>query len=262
MKRGTALLMTAITAALFGFGSNLKAGDKTRNDKSEIRNSTFEAQGGFRTDRLSAKQLRTWRKIEDVVFARDNAGSLLHPKLENLWRQVESSGCSIFIEMTAQETENMAGKFIVENPGQDGKHSVLSIHIYVSTIDKANTSNWARRADGFIPFEKLENEKRYAEVLGHELEHAVRTIQDPEYAALSGEQDRLEAEFRSRIRKEGKAAMDGNIELSRRLDFLARQIEAPANAVEIEVWHELVQRNGIHPGGCLIADHAFLQSAR
>jgi hypothetical protein len=262
MKRGTALLMTALTMVLFNSSFNLRAGEKARNNEAEIRNSTDEAQSGFRTDRLSSKQRRIWRKIEDVVFARDNAGSLMHPTLENLWRQVESSGYSIFIEMTAQATENMAGKFIVEKPRPDGKHGIMSIHIYVSTIDKANTSEWARRADGFIPFEKLENEKRYAEVLGHELEHAVRTLQNPEYAALSEEQDRLEAEFFSRVQKGGKVIFDSNGDLTKQLSFLARQIEAPANAAEIEVWRELAQSNGNHRGSRLIDDRAFLQSAR
>jgi hypothetical protein len=51
--------------------------------------------------------------------------------------------------MNAQATENMAGKSIEEKPGQDGRYGIISIYIYVSTIDKANTSNWARRADGF-----------------------------------------------------------------------------------------------------------------
>ena len=200
--------MTALTMVYFNFSFNLKASEKARNNEAETRNSTREAQSGFRTDRLSSKQLRIWRKIEDVVFARDNAGRFLHPTLEGLWRQVESSGYSIFIEMTAQATENMAGKFIVEKPGHDGKRGIMSIHIYVSTIDKANTSEWARRADGFIPFEKLENEKRYAEVLGHELGHAVRTIQDPGYVALSKQQDMLEAEFFSRTRESRKAGFE------------------------------------------------------
>ncbi len=259
MKRGTAVLMTALTVVYFNCSLNLTASEKAPNNKAEIRNSTREAQGGFRTDRLSAKQLRVWRKIEHVVFARDNAGNLLHPTLESLWRQVESSGYEIFIEMTAQATENMAGKFIVENPGQDGKHSILSIHIYVATIDKANTSNWARRADGFIPFEKLENEKRYAEVLGHELGHAVRTLQDPGYVALSREQDRLEAEFFSRSRASRKTGLEsGSDSMMKRLDALAKEVEAPANAAEIKVWRELAQKSANHPGGRLMGSQAFL----
>lgn len=36
---------------------------------------------GIRTDRLSRRQLRTWRKIERIVFARDAAGGPLHPTL-------------------------------------------------------------------------------------------------------------------------------------------------------------------------------------
>ena len=41
------------------------------------------ATAGIRTDRLSCRQLRTWRNIERLVFARDAAGGPLHPTLHD-----------------------------------------------------------------------------------------------------------------------------------------------------------------------------------
>jgi hypothetical protein len=244
MKRGTALLMTATVAVFFSFSQEIQGGEKGGGNDTGAREIAIGLQTGFRTDRLSTRQLRIWKRIEAIASARDADGRSLHPALENLWRQVEWSGHAIYIEMRTSAIQNMAGKFMVEKINPDGKNHTLSIYLYISTIDKADTSEWARRADGFIPFEKLEREKRYAEVLGHELEHAIRTIQDPEYAALSEEQDRLEAEFNKMSHKGGKVIFNGESKLRRqKLDSLAKLIEAPANAVEIEVWRELAKNS-------------------
>ena len=84
-----------------------------------------------------------------------------------------------------------------------------------------------------------------AEVLGHELAHVIRTLQDRCYVAFAQEQGRLEAELAARSHGVGKVVIDGENELRiRRLDFLPRQVEAPANAVEIEVWRELATSCG------------------
>jgi hypothetical protein len=244
MKRGTALLMTATMAVFFGLARNIQGGEKARGNDNGGMVTAGMPQSGFRTDRLSARQMKIWAKIEQIASARDASGQSLHPRLETLWRQVGSSGHTIYIDMRTPANESMAGKFVVEKTDPEGKNHILSIHLYLPTIDKANTSVWARRADGFIPFEKLEREKRFAEVLGHELEHAIRTIQDPGYAALSEEQDRLEAEFNERSHKDGKVIFDSESKLRRqKLDSLAKLVEAPANAAEIAVWRELAKNS-------------------
>jgi hypothetical protein len=244
MKHGTALLMTATVAVFFGFAQEIHGGEKAGGKHSGEGEIASKSQTGFRTDRLSTKQLQIWKRIERIATARDAAGRLLHPTLANLWQKAESSGHMLFINMRTSATENMAGKFIVEKADPEGKNHSLSIHLYLSSIDRANTSEWARRADGFIPFEKLERQKRYAEVLGHELEHAVRTIQDPGYATLSEEQDRVEAEFNEKSHKGGKVIFDGESKVRRqKLDSLSKQVEAPANAAEIEIWRELAKSN-------------------
>ncbi len=196
--------------------------------------------GGIRTDRLSHKNLRIWKKIYLTICTRDAKGQLLHPKLERLWSQVESSGHVVYIEMSRRTAESMAGKFTVERTDPEGRNDILSIRLFLSAIKKASTREGARRTDGFIPFERLDETERYAEVLGHELAHAVLTIKNPRYAALAREQSRLEAELVTQILTAGKVVVDVYNELRmRRLDQLALQVEAPANAVEIEIWREL-----------------------
>jgi len=203
---------------------------------------------GIRTDRLSERQLRTWRKIERIVFARDSAGRYLHPALERLWRQVESSGHPVFIELHPSVGTARAGRVVVEGAGPDGKNRALAIQLHTSTIDKADTSKWARRPDGFIPFEKLERVMRYAEVLGHELAHAAQILQDPGYAALTEELVRLLAESAACTRQAGKVVFDGENERRlRRLAFLDQLVEPPAIAAEIEIWRELSGTVAISP---------------
>jgi hypothetical protein len=164
----------------------------------------------------------------------------LHPTLERLWREVKSSGYPIFIELRPSTGTDMAGKVTLESAGPDGRRRALSIWLYTSTIDKADTSQWARRPDGFIPFKNLEREKRYAEVLGHELAHAAQILQDPTYAALAEELVRLLAESSACSRKDGKVSYQGENERRlRRLVLLDQLIEPPAIAAEIEIWREL-----------------------
>jgi hypothetical protein len=195
---------------------------------------------GFRTDRLSSRQLRTWRKIEGIVFARDAAGQHLHPTLERLWRQAESSGIPIFIELRPSTGTDRAGRVVVEGAGPDRDSRALAIHLHTSTIDRADTSKWARRPDGFIPFQGLNREQRYAEVLGHELVHALQVLQDPDYAALAEEQVRLYAESAACSREAGKVVYSGeNERRMRRLAILDQLAERSALEAEIAIWREL-----------------------
>jgi hypothetical protein len=118
----------------------------------------------------------------------------------------------------------------------------LSIRVYLVSIDEASTSEGAQRSDGFIPFEGLYGERRYAEALGHVMAHAIMTLEDPGYATLVMEQRRLEVELASHVRETGKVLFEGANQLRmRRLEFLARAIERPANAKEKEIWRELVK---------------------
>jgi hypothetical protein len=57
------------------------------------------ASDGIRTDRLSPKQLQTWRSIEQVIQAVDRTGRPLHPRLFSLWRWAQTSGHPIIVEL-------------------------------------------------------------------------------------------------------------------------------------------------------------------
>jgi len=199
-------------------------------------------QGGIRTERLSPRQLRVWKRIESVVHAHDFKGRALRPILEMLWGKADSCGHAIFIELGARGPGNVGGNFTIEKLDPEGKRHSLSIRIYLRSIDEASTSQGARRPDGFIPFERLYREQRYAEALGHEMVHAIMTLEDPGYATLVMEQRRLEFELAAHFRETGKVLFEGaNQFRMHRLEFLAGVIEEPANAMEIEIWRELVK---------------------
>ncbi len=255
MRPGSAFLMTAAMMVFTSFAAETHGGDKPhQNDADAVRGSAGN-QTGVRTDRLSPRQLQNWKKIQGIVSARDAAGRLLHPTLERLWRQVESSGHTIFIDMRAPALESTAGIVVFERIDPEGKNHTLSICLYLSAIDNADTSDWARRADGFTPFKQLNREERYAQVIGHELAHVVLIMQDPYYAALVREQNGLRAELLARNRKGRKVVFDSeNMLRLRRLAMLTGQLEAPANAIEIEIWRELAGSCGKNREGRAISD--------
>jgi hypothetical protein len=70
--------------------------------------------GGILTERLSAKQLELWRKIERLVFAVDAEGRFLHPVLHALWKRVETSGHTIYLQISESALSSSAGVFRLE----------------------------------------------------------------------------------------------------------------------------------------------------
>src|SRR5215813_7361561 len=126
------------------------------------------------TDRLTSKDLRRWNAIKRIVFAEDIEGQPLHPTMLSLWDKLERSGHVIYIEMrgTGRAISNTAGVFHIERLDPEGLRHVAIIRLYPETIDRAYVGPTAG-AEGFIPFQGLSKEERYAEVLGHEMAHAV-----------------------------------------------------------------------------------------
>ncbi len=231
---GAALLLTAISSgcAIQGPGALARTAST----------STGLVRAGIRTDRLSPRQLRVWQRIVSIVLAQDPKGRAFHPILEMLWVQANSCGHEIFIELGTGGPGNVGGKFTIEKLDPEGERHTLSIRLYLSSIDNASTSQGARRADGFIPFERLHGERRYAEALGHEMVHAIMTLERPCYATLVMEQRRLDHELAAHVQETGKVVLVGaNQSRMLRLKFLARVIEEPANTTEIEIWRELVK---------------------
>lgn len=129
---------------------------------------------GLDTSRLSRKDFERWKAIEKVAWAEGKNGAALHPNLRALWQWAETSGQQIYIQMISAPAfqSNLAGSLNIEQFDQTGKCHVVVIKLYLANIDRVVISPRTARTNGFIPFENLGKEERYAEVLGHELAHA------------------------------------------------------------------------------------------
>jgi hypothetical protein len=217
---------------------------------SKLADPTVLAAPGIRMDRLSPKQLRVWKAIEAKVFAKDASGRLRYPKLNSLWRSVETSGNLVYVELPAPKAryDREAGKFVVEKSGFEGQKHIAVIRLCLPVIDEALVRERARGSDGFIRFEGLRKEERYAEILGHELAHAVWVLGDQSHARLLEELiAEVEGFERSRRRASHGAALDEQERQHlQRIEFLMTKIERPAEMAEAEVWKELLESRGKH----------------
>ncbi|MGH9936655.1 MAG: hypothetical protein ACREAM_10445 [Blastocatellia bacterium] len=194
-------------------------------------------------DRITGKDLRRWSAIKRIVFAEDAEGQPLHPTLRGLWERLERSGHTIYIEMgnTGRAISNTAGVFRIERLDPEGIRHVAVIKLYPGTIDRAYVGPSAARHEGFIPFQGLSKEERYAEVLGHELAHAVHILSDLTRARMVEEivQQTNEA-FLSYGRRYGYANIEPEMRqrIARRDAFL-KELEEPAEAAEMSIWREI-----------------------
>ena len=110
-----------------------------------------------------------------------------------------------------------------------------------AVIAGAALANEGRLTDEFVPFRGLGKEERYAEVLGHELAHAVSILEDSHYAGVSKELQRQGQELHLFLRQKGKGKLH-KLEMQERiarLRALANEIERPAEVSEAEIWSEL-----------------------
>ena len=238
--------VAGIVALMMLFG--LAGGAVRTQDPSRMKSA---ADTNIITDRLTGKDLRRWEAIKRIVFAKDIEGQPLHPTLRGLWEKLERSGHVIYIEMRGmgRAISNTAGVFHIERLDPEGVRHVAIIRLYPETIDRAYIGPTAS-AEGFIPFHGLSKEERYAEVLGHEMAHAVHILSDPARARMVKEvvQETNEL-FLSYGRQYGFANIGP--ELQRRLslrDAFLKELEEPAEAAERLVWKEILwsheARNG------------------
>lgn len=206
---------------------------------------------GILTSRLSAKQMKAWKSTEQIALRRDETGQPLHPTLFALWKAAQESGCPIYIEMNPRrgETPYYAGEFAVEAMDPEGGISSAVIRLFPEVIDSASTSENARRADGFTPFVGLSKIERYAETLGHELQHALLNIQDPAYASLAREQVQAAADFQQLWRRDPKWVSNKKEieEYRHKLETLSIRLEELPERTEAKVWQELAKGRGDVP---------------
>ena len=123
------------------------------------------------TDGMSRKHLDVWESIVDIVMAQDKSGKYLHPTLQGLYHQAQTSGSVIRVELSEEESLSTAGRFIIEKLDPHGLRHVATIRLNLKTIQMAYVAKKTRLANGLIPFAGLGTKERYAEVLGHELAH-------------------------------------------------------------------------------------------
>jgi hypothetical protein len=202
----------------------------------------FHGQGplvltGLRTDRLSPKQLQAWNKIVEIVMAEDRDGKALHPNLRQLWDAIDSSGHVVHVELPRRKTY-IAGRFGITKVDPEGRAHEGMLIVNLRAVDNVSTGPDSARTGGFIPFKGLGKKERYAELLGHELAHAVWTLADPERARLvmplQGENEQV---MRQAVDKG-----PGDDELGKRvheLERLSRIMEETAEAAEVAIWQEL-----------------------
>ena len=202
------------------------------------------AAAGMITERLSVKGLQRWQSIERLAFAEDAAGQPLYPTLRGLWEWVEASGHAVYIELVnpSRVSTCTAGSFSIERFDPQGVRHRAVIRLHLSNIDQAYVGPGVARADGFIPFDGLQKEERYAEVLGHELAHAVWILGDLRRAEMVEEVIEQTNEL---LLSNYARRLDQSIgqEMRRRLinrDSFLKDLEAQAESMEVVVWRELV----------------------
>lgn len=189
------------------------------------------------------KAVGRWRAIVSIVEARDEAGRPVHPALRALWYAVATSDCAVFVELPEPKSRRscVVGEFSMTKLDARGRALEAVLVMNLPAIDRAASGPGAARRNGFIPFAKLGRTERYAEVLGHELSHAVWALSDPERArvAMTFAGEATEVSRRLLVaRSQGRD--DGSLGAADQLARLSRAYEAPAEAAEQAVWAELV----------------------
>jgi hypothetical protein len=198
---------------------------------------------GLITKRLSAKELERWKEIEQVVFAEDANFQPLHPTLRGLWEWIETSGHTVYVEIarTSIVSSCTAGHFLIEQFDPSGESHIAVIKLNLININQAYVGPETRRSNGFIPFLGLDKDERYAEVLGHELAHAVHILTSLERTRLVEEvvqkTNQMLLLHHSR-HKSGGLAPELKYRLSKR-DALLQKLEDQAEEMEKVVWTEL-----------------------
>ncbi len=194
---------------------------------------------GIATDGMSRSRARTWRSIVELIMAKDSRDQFLYPTLHSLYQQAAMSGHLTRIELSEEESLTRAGTFVIEKADPGNSHHEVKIRLNLATIRRAHMGNDERYGNGLIPFAGLTKKQRYAEVLGHELAHAIAAFQNPELMRLQQQldQETLELDVRNR----NSRGSDLFLRLDR-IRQLQRKIEEPAEAAELKIWAELSRR--------------------
>jgi len=242
---------TGLVTVLFLF--NLYAAppiqwEKSSESQESVTSQSAPPTAGLMTDRLSPKQLRIWRALEQIALARNGAGQPLRPVLYELHSWAQTSTIPIYIEMPKARGRwpYLAGECLFDEQGDtlNTRPAAVTIRLYTTVIEKAPSRGRDFESEqAFIPFKGLPREERYCETLAHELAHARQSVTDPGFLPM---RDRLKSmndqvlklqslRLVSSVKKEMQAIAD-------QIKVLTSSIEGPAIAVERAVWRELSER--------------------
>ncbi len=199
---------------------------------------------GLSIERLAPRERQRWEAIKRLALAEDSQGHPLHPTLRGLWEWVETSGYLVYVEIIDHNRASTctAGSFSIERFDPKGERHVAVIKLYPRNIDRAYVGPRVARADGFIPFDRLSKEERYAEVLGHELAHAAWILGDQTKARMAEEVIKQTNELllsRQARHKRELADQEMQQRLLQRDSFL-KELEDQAEAMEAIIWQELL----------------------
>ena len=202
--------------------------------------------GGFRTDRLSLRQIRIWNSIRRVVVAADGLGRPVHPILYGLWCTVGQSGHPVFVELITDQKKcsNLAGECAFETLDPAGRMYRIRLRLFIPTIDRAYAGEQPPQ-EGlvFIPFSGLSREERYAKVLGHELAHIDQAVRDPDYLRLLQEICTEQIAIAAGVGTDGKPLSAGALRARWNLIWpLVLKSDRPAIAAEAQIYRELLTR--------------------
>ena len=208
---------------------------------------------GIITDQLSPKDLQRWNAIERIVFAKDAGGLYLHPTLIGLWEWIETSGHAVYIVFVKPNPSvtSTAGHFNILKLDPRGERHIGVIQLNLNNIDLAYVGREMWRSAGFIPFDQLSREERYAEVLGHELAHAADILTSLEKTNRVEEMVEKTNEMLLHHRSL-KPTEQLTVELRHRLshrDAMLKVLEAAAEKLEARIWRELVDSKPMREKG-------------
>jgi hypothetical protein len=202
------------------------------------------AEGGFVLDRLSKRDLRTWRAIEQVVTDTDASGAPRSAALRRLWDWAWASKHVLHVEMVSPSrlAAGMVGVFRVESFDPAGLRHVAVIRLCPTNIQRAKATSAPDAVRVFTRFDGLTEAERYAEVLAHELAHAEYFLESPErLAELKAAQDAIDETF-SRSGRARIPSPEERVRQSEKPLAVLAACEAHAESVEAIVVRELAGR--------------------
>ena len=203
------------------------------------------AQTGILADRLSPAHRKTWEELKQIILAEDAGGKALHPTMNALFNQLQASNHVIYLEFDdgRSSCRCWAGNFTIEQLDPLGIRHVAVIKLYLQNIKLAGTDRVKKSKVEFVPLAGLPTLDRYAEVLGHEMAHAVDILFDQERAVMVDQAVRETSQAVEQRLHNKSQKLELETERAQQLrDAFFDTLEKPAVLAEEQVWRELSHR--------------------